>query len=473
MSTVKAVNKRKDFTEGGLFFRIILFTLPIIMTGVLQVLYNMADSAIVGKFSDDSLALASVASTSTLYNCIVNLLFGFSGGAAVIVAQFFGGKNYDGVSRAVHTSMLFSVIGGVVISLFTILISVPALTLLGTKAELMSRATLYLRIIALGIPASAIYNFGASILRSVGNSKTPLIILASAGVMNVLLNLFFVIVLNMAADGVAIATVISQYFSAAGVLFVLKMSRGESYALFFSKLRINAAILKKMILFGLPSGIQGSLMSISNMFLTYAYNSLPTYTITAIAITNNIDGVTYTSMNSFSVAALTFVGQNYGAGKYDRIKKTIFYTLIHVTVVGVLISQTELLLDNVLINMFIKQTDENYAIVVETAKLIMKKILTLYFMCGIMEVLSGSIRGLGHSLEPMVISIFSAIFVRGLFALVLFPMEQFNNLSFLLTSFPTTWISSTVCQIVVILIVMRSVKKRIFSNSSLLQREKI
>ena len=277
-------NSKRDLTNGPLFVPMIQFVIPIILTGMLQIVYNMADNIVVGQYSGDNLALAAVGSTSSLSNLIVNLLMGIAGGAGVVIAQSYGAKAFDRLSKAVHTSMTFSIIGGVAFCLIGLLISAPALSIMGTKDELMSRAVLYMQIICLGIPATAVYNFGAAVLRSVGDSKTPLIILSSTGVINVLLNLFFVIVCKISISGVALATIIAQYVSAITVVYILIKRTGESYALNIKQLHIDKDTLKEILRLGLPAGFQGTLFSISNIILTSGINQLPTADISGKTI---------------------------------------------------------------------------------------------------------------------------------------------------------------------------------------------
>ena len=329
-----AAKPKRDLTEGPLFLPMIMFVIPIILTGMLQIVYNMADNIVVGRFSGDEYALAAVGSTTSLSNLIINLLMGVGGGSGVVIAQSYGAKQYDRLSRAVHTSMSFSLIGGVAFCIIGLLISRPALELMDTKEELMSRALLYLRIICLGIPASAVYNFGAAVLRSVGDSKTPLFILSATGIINVILNLIFVISFGMAVEGVALATIISQYISAIVVVFLLVGRKNQPYSLDLKKLRIDVPILKRILALGLPAGFQGTLFSISNIILTAGMNSLATTDIAGKTIAINIEGLVYTAMNSYLHASMTFTGQNYGAKKPERIKKSIIYAVLQVAVIG-------------------------------------------------------------------------------------------------------------------------------------------
>ena len=255
-----AITKAKrDLTEGALFVPIISFVVPIILTGMLQIVYNMADNIVVGRYSGDPNALAAVGSTSSLSNLIVNLLMGISGGAGVVIAQSYGAKQYDRLSKAIHTSTVFSILGGIAFCLLGLLISRPALELMGTKEELIDSACLYMRIICLGIPGSAIYNFGAAALRSIGDSKTPLLILSSTGILNVLLNLLFVICFKMTVDGVALATITAQYVSAAVVILILFKRSDEPYSLKMNKMQIDGPSLKRILMLGIPTPIPSAL----------------------------------------------------------------------------------------------------------------------------------------------------------------------------------------------------------------------
>ena len=455
-----AKNKR-DLTEGPLFLPIFTFVIPIILTGMLQIVYNMADNIVVGRFSGDELALAAVGSTSSLSNLIVNLLMGIAGGSGVVIAQSYGAKEFDKLSTAVHTSMLFSAIGGVFFCLVGLIISEPALALMDTKDELMSRALLYLRIICLGIPASAIYNFGAAALRSVGDSRTPLFILSSTGLVNVLLNLFFVIVCKMTVDGVALATIVSQYISAVAVVIILFMRRNAPYALDMKKMRIDTPILKRILALGLPAGFQGTLFSISNIILTSGMNSLPTTDISGKTIAINIEGLVYTAMNSYLHASMTFTGQNYGARKPERIKKSIIYAVVQVAVIGFVGGQIINLFGRPLANLYIDAQDPNKEVVMAAALELMSFMLSCYFLCGIMDTLSGAMRGLGYSVIPMIVSIGAICVLRAIWVFFVFPTERFHSLIGIYTIYPISWSLGVITLAIALLIVFKKVKKRL------------
>lgn len=459
---------KRDLTEGPLFLPMISYVVPIILTGLLQILYNMADNIVVGRFSGDDLALAAVGSTSSLSNLIINLLMGVAGGSGVVIAQSYGAKNKDRTSRAVHTSMLTAVTGGIVFCIIGLLISHPALTIMDTKEELMSRALLYLRIICLGIPASAIYNFGAAALRSVGDSKTPLVILSCTGLTNVLLNLFFVIVCHMSVSGVALATIASQYVSAIVVIIVLFKRKDQPYALNTSMLRIDPELLKSILRLGLPAGFQGTLFSISNIILTSGMNSLATTDIAGKTIAINIEGLVYTAMNSYLHASTTFTGQNFGAKKPDRIKKSILYAALQVTIVGVVGGIILILFGKPIAEMYVDLNDPNREAVLKAAMDLMTFMLSCYFLCGVMDTLSGALRGLGYSMIPMIVSIGAICVLRAIWVFVFFPMEQFHSLIGIYLIYPISWSLGIIFNTIALLVVYPKVKKSMISETKIM-----
>ena len=458
---------KRDLTQGPLFLPMIYFVIPIILTGMLQILYNMADNIVVGQFSGDDLALAAVGSTSSLSNLIINLLMGIAGGSGVVVAQSFGAKNYDKLSRAVHTSMLFSVIGGIAFCIIGLIISRPALTLMGTKDELMSRALLYLRIICLGIPASGVYNFGAAILRSVGDSKTPLWILSITGIINVILNLFFVIVCHMSVDGVAIATIVSQYASAVAVAIILLRRKEQPYNLDRSKLRIDKDILGSILRLGLPAGFQGTLFSISNIILTAGMNTLATTDIAGKTIAINIEGLVYTAMNSYLHASTTFTGQNFGAKKPERIKKSILYAVLQVLIVGFFGGMILLAFGEPLAKLYIDANDPNRTEVLRAALELMTFMLSCYFLCGIMDTLSGALRGLGYSMIPMFVSIGAICVLRAIWVFFVFPTEPFHSLIGIYTIYPISWSLGIIFNTLALLVIYPKIKKSMISETKI------
>ena len=441
---------KKNFTEGPLFFRITWFAIPIMLTGILQIFYNMADNMIVGRFSGDSLALAAVGCTSSFNNLIINLLLGVAGGTGIIVAQFYGANEKRLLERTVHTMLTFSILAGVAFALLGLVISRPVLSAMGTKPEVLDKAVLYMRIICLGIPASAVYNFGATVFRAVGNSKLPLAILGGSGLINVGLNIVFVVCCGMTVDGVALATILSQYISAVAVIGVLMAKKNESYAISFKKLCFDKKLLTRVLRYGVPSGIQSALFSISNMLITSAINTFPTTTVSANTIASNIDALAYTTMNSFAQAAMTFTGQNWGAGKTDRIRKVYRYTLLQVIVFGVSVGQLVRLFVEPIASLYIDSADANYSEIVSIVIEITALLLSTYFICGIMDVHSGFLRGMGYSFIPMITSLISICAIRVIWIYcIFFPIEKMNNRMGLYVSYPVSWGLATLAFVVI------------------------
>ena len=461
--SIANVKAQRDLTSGPLFVPMIKFVIPIMLTGMLQICYNMADNIVVGRYSGDSLALAAVGSTSALANLIINLLMGIAGGAGVLIAQCYGAKDHERLSKAVHTSMLFALFGGLFFCLFGFIIAKPALALMGTKTELMSRAYLYLRIICLGIPASAVYNFGAAVLRSVGDSKTPLYILSSTGVVNVILNLVFVILFGMSVDGVALATIIAQYISAVTVVLILFKRKESVYSLGLGKMHIDRELLGRMLKLGLPAGFQGSLFSISNIIITGGINTLPTEAISGKTIAINIEGLVYTAMNSYLHASMTFTGQNYGARNPERIKKSILYAIVQVSAIGIIGGQFINLLGRPIASLYIDPTIENSDLVMNYTLELMGFMLSVYFLCGIMDTLSGGLRGLGYSIIPMIISIFAICVLRTLWVLFVFPTESFHSLIGIYIIYPISWLIGAGLLVITLIFVYKKIKVKFAS----------
>ncbi len=461
---MNALKKKKDFTSGAMFMPMLTFVLPIMLTGVLQVLYNMADNIVVGQFSGDPNALAAVGSTGSLTNLVVNVLMGLGAGAGIVVSHAFGAKNDGLLDKTVHTAMSFSLIAGIIFGAVGVFISEPVLSLMGTKPELLEGAVLYMRIICLGIPGSAVFNFGATILRSVGDSKTPLYILASTGILNVLLNLLFVIAFDMSIAGVALSTIAAQYLSAIWLVFILNKRKSENYGLSFKKLGIDRKVLLRILRFGVPAGIQSGVFSLSNVIITSAVNTLPTTTVSAKTIAGNIENLLYTALNSYMHASMTFVGQNYGAGRFDRIKKSIFYSVSQTLIVGVLIGQLILLFSEPLSLMYIDEADPNREEILRITKELLLLMLNAYVLCGLMEALSGSLRGFGFSIIPMLVNLIGTCGMRILWVYVFFPMPIFNNLIGVFLVYPISWTLTILAHTTVLLIFWRK-KKKEFSKA--------
>lgn len=448
-----SARKKASIIEGPIFAKLFFYVIPIMMTGVLQLLYNTADQIVVGKFSGDPNALAAVGSTGSATGLIVNVIMGISAGAVVIMSQSFGARQEKIISRAVHTIVTFAAISGIVFAAIGLLVSRSLLVALGTKTELIDSATLYMRIILCGVPASVLYNFSAAVLRAKGDSKTPFIILSLSGLVNVGLNLVFVIVMRMGVAGVAVATIISQYISAIVVIVILSVTK-ESYKLDIRKLGIDVRVLKRILMVGVPSGIQSAFFALSNMLVQSAVNTLTIPEIGGNTVAMTIENYTYTVMNAFYHGTITFVGQNYGARRYDRVKRTLLCALLQVTVVGIIVGGLELIFIYPLSGLFVDMTLPTASLILDAAAVRSGIMLPTYFLCGIMETLTAYQRGLGSSLRPMVITLFCVCFIRVAWAKLGFP--HIGTAESLYWVYPVSW---AMCALIHALFSVRISKK--------------
>lgn len=452
--------KRAPLTEGRIFSKMILFVLPIMATGILQLLYNSADSIIVGRFSGDPNALGAVGSTGTVTGLIINILMGLVAGTSVLISQFYGAGNEKAVSHTVHTSITAAIVGGFIFMGIGEAIASPLLKLLGTKPDLFDSALLYVRIVFLGVPALAVFNFGAAIVRSLGDSRTPLIILATTGLLNVALNLVFVILCNMSVAGVALSTIISQYITAIIIVIILMRSNGPQ-RLCLGRLKINGIILVRMLKIAIPSAIQSSLFAISNMMLQSAVNTFTTDEVSGNAIASTLENFIYITLNSFYTATLTFVGQNYGANKLERTKRTLLYSIIQVTVIGSLIGSLMMLFCEPIAMLFINPNAANAEMVLTACIRRCSVVLVPYFICGYMESFTGFLRGYGYSLLPMASSIFCVCVLRVLWTRYVFPLPAFNSIEGLFLIYPITWFATALFQGVMSFFVYRKHKRNL------------
>ena len=457
-NSIAQKGKNRDFTQGPLFWRLFLFAVPLMLSGLLQVGYSMADNIIVGKFSGDDLALAAVGSTTIFNNLIITFVLGFSGGAGVVVAQCFGSKDERRLEKSIHTSMALSVIFGILFGVLGAIFTVPVLELMGTKPELIEDAALYMHILCIGIPANIIYNFGASVLRSIGDSKSSLYILAASGLLNVVLNLFFVIVCHMTVDGVALATIISQYLSAILVLILMVKQKGAT-RLSFKKLKIDSSIFKAVMRLGLPAGLSNSLFALSNMIITSAFNTFSTDTIYARTVVQNVDTIVSTMITSYQRSTMTFTAQNYGAGNLGRIKKSFLYSMIQMLFITIITAQIILIFHRPIASLYIGNDNANKEIILDIAGPFFKILLNTYFICGIMNVLEAMLRGMKYSIIPAIVSVFAIIVMRIVWVYCIFPFEPFNTANWLMISFPVSWAIAVLAYIVIAIIVWKKAGK--------------
>lgn len=446
-----ATKKNIDMINGPLLKKLIVFSVPLILSGVLQLLFNAADVVVVGQFAGTE-SFAGVGSTGSLVNLITNLTIGLAVGANVVMARAIGAQSREKASKIVHTSVIVAVAGGVIVALIGYFMSATFLTLMKTDPEVIDKATLYLEIYFLGSPASVLYNFGASLLRAKGATKRPLYFLIIAGVINVVLNLFFVIVLNMDVAGVAVATVISQAVSA--VLVVICLIKDKDYCkMSFRKLRVHGKEFIEILRVGLPAGVYSSLFSLSNVIIQSAVNGFGKAVMAGNSAGSNLEGFVYISMNAFYNAAITFTGQNYGARKYERIKRVFLDCLLLVTVVGAVLGVVFLLFSRFLSSLYSPDPEViNYSITR------LKVDLPLYFTCGVMEVLVGVLRGMGYSIVPMIISFLGACVFRIVWVFTVF--ETWHFLWVLYVSYPVSWILTSAAHLITYLVCYRKIMRK-------------
>ncbi len=440
-----------DMTNGPLLGKIVRFAIPLAISGILQLLFNAADIIVVGRFSG-SQALAAVGSTSALINLIVNLFIGLSVGTNVLVAQSYGAGNQKDLQDTVHTSVLSSLIFGCIVLVVGISLSAPMLELMGTPEEVLDQACLYMRIYFIGMPASMLYNFGAAILRAVGDTQRPLYFLFIAGVVNVVLNLFFVIGFHLDVAGVAIATVISQCISAGLVLLCLVKSHAP-YQVNLRHLRIKKDKLLGMVKIGLPAGIQGCSFSISNVLIQSSINSFGAVAMAGNTAASNIEGFVSTAMDAFSQAALSFTGQNVGAGKLKRVNRILPLCVALVTGTGLVLGIGAYLLGPQLLGIYSTEAE-----VIAFGMKRMSICCVLQFFGGLMGVMVGMLRGMGYSFVPMAITIGFVCGFRVIWILTVFALLP--TLEVIYISYPITWGLAALCDVLCFFFVRKHLAKK-------------
>ena len=439
-----------DMCSGPLLGKTLVFALPLMLSGILQLLFNAADMIVVGHANGPT-ALAAVGATSSLINLLINLFIGLSVGANVLVAHFFAAKQEKDCKETVHTAILISIISGVFLAIVGIFLARPLLVLMGTPTDVLSKSVLYMRIYFLGMPVMLLYNFGSAILRAVGDTKRPLFYLSAAGVVNVILNLIFVLAFDMHVAGVALATVLSQALSA--FLIVRCLVRTDGFCkLNMKALSIQKEKLLKMVKIGLPAGLQGSLFSISNVLIQSSINSFGSVAMAGNTASSNLEGFVYNAMNAIHQTALTFSSQNYGGKQYKRIKKVIVLNISLVTLVGLVMGFLAILFGKPLLGLY---TSTPKAI--EYGLVRMEIIFSTYFLCGIMDVLVGCLRGLGRSILPMIVSLLGACGFRILWIFTVF--KEHRALETVYISYPISWTLTAGVHLICLLLVIRKFPK--------------
>lgn len=427
--------------QGPLFGSIVSYTIPIILTGILQLLFNAADLVVVGRFCG-SVSVAAVGATGAITNLIVNLFIGLSVGAGVTVAQALGAREEEAVHRTVHTALPAALFSGLVLTVVGILFSETFLIWMGTPEDVLPLSAVYMRIYFAGITFTMVYNFSASILRAAGDTRSPLIYLSVSGVINVVLNVVFVTGFHMNVAGVALATTISQGISAILVVAAL-MRRTDACKLVLTKLRIYLPQLSKIVRIGLPAGIQSSLFSISNVMIQSSINSFGGVLMSGNAAAGNIEGFLYVTINSFHQTAVNYIGQNVGAQQYSRVKKCLWICLGCVSVVGFVLSLLIYGFGPQLLSIYI--TDSQEAISYGMIRFAYASLP--YFLCGLMDVSTGALRGMGASVTPMIISVLGVCGIRIGWILTIFQVPQFHTPQCLYISYPVSWTVTFLCQL--------------------------
>ncbi len=439
--------------EGPILKKMLLFALPLMASSLLQLLFNAADIIVVGRFAGDN-SLAAVGSTTSLINLLVNLFMGCSIGANVLVARFFGAKKSNELSETVHTTMALSIVSGLILTVIGVIGAPVILELMQTPEEVLELAVIYLRTYFCGMTSMMVYNFGAAILRAIGDTKRPLYYLIIAGVINVVFNLFFVIVLKWDVFGVGLATTISQTISAVFIVRCL-MNEQEAIRLYPKKIRIYKDKLLTILQIGLPAGFQGTLFSLSNVFVQSSVNLFGSTVMAGNSAAQNIEGFIYVSTNAFHQASISFTSQNCGAGKYERINKILLVAQGCTVVIGSVFSLSAVAMGPLLLGLYTTS-----AAVVEAGMVRLKLIGSFYALCGIMDTMVGSLRGMGYSFVPMVVSLLGACATRLLWLATVFQMDAFHTIETVYIIYPISWVLTAVAHIITFMIVRKRIEKR-------------
>lgn len=441
-----------DMCSGPLPGKILRFALPLMLSSILQLLFNAADVIVVGRFAG-STSLAAVGSTGAVINLLTNVFLGLSIGSNVLIARYYGAHQERNIHETIHTSMAISLIGGAILVVLGCSLTRPLLTLMGTPADVLDKAVIYMRILFIGCPVMMLYNFGSAILRAVGDTKRPLYYLSIAGVLNVILNLFFVIVCKLDVAGVALATVLSQCLSMALIIRCLVKEEG-ALKFQFSKIRIYKDKLAAILKIGLPAGLQGAIFSISNVLIQSTVNSFGSTVMAGNTAAANIEGFVYVSMNAMYQAAISFTGQNMGAQKYGRVNRILLTCQGYVVLFGFVLGMAAYLGGTALLGFYTSDPE-----VVKYGLLRMAIICPTYFTCGMMDTMVGSLRGMGYSVIPMIVSLTGACALRIIWIFTIFKYIS-PTLTILYLSYPVTWVVTALAHFIVFLVVRRKYPKK-------------
>lgn len=439
-----------DMCNGPLLKKIILFAIPLMLSGVLQLLFNAADVIVVGRFTGNE-ALAAVGSTSSLINLLINLFVGVSVGANVLLGKHIGARDEENASKTVHTAVTFALVVGIAMIFVGFFLSRPLLELMGTPEDVINLSVLYMRIYFVGMPAFMFYNFGAALLRAVGDTKRPLYFLTLAGIINVIFNLIFVIVFHMGVAGVALATIISEGISAFLVFLCLKGADGVLH-LDHRSLNFHKDVAIQMMKIGLPAGLQGCIFSVSNVLIQSSVNSFGSIAMAGNTASANLEGFVYNAMNSLYQTSLSFTSQNMGAKKYKRVDKILIECLVIVMIVGIVMGGGAYLIGTSLLSIYSSDPQ-----VISYGLLRMSLICVPYFLCGMMDVFVGSLRGMGYSVMPMLVSLTGACLFRIVWIFTIFATNR--SLFVLYFSYPVSWALTATAHLICYMIVRKKVFK--------------
>lgn len=447
--TIKKNRYEIDMCNGSIMDKLISFSIPLMLSGILQLLFNAVDIIVVGRFTG-SQALAAVGSTTALINVFTNLFIGLSLGANVLAARFYASGRKKEMSETVHTSILFALLSGIVMVFVGLFFSRAALELMDTPADVIDQSALYMQIYFAGMPFFMLYNYGAAILRAVGDTKRPLFFLVIAGGVNAGLNLFLVIVLHLGVAGVAIATVIAQMISCILVLRCLYQSTG-SYQLRISRLTLKWTYLKQIFQVGIPAGIQSTVINFSNVLLQSSVNSFGSVAMAGYTAANNIFGFLFAAVNSITQACMSFTSQNYGVGKWKRMDRVLLNCMLLTVIVSLVLGGGSYLFGPELLRIYTSD-----AAVIQCGMEILLYTTVTYFMCGIMDLFPGALRGMGCSAVPMLLSVIGTVGTRVVWIFMVFP--KYRSLDILFISYPASWLVTIALQVVCYYFVRKKVK---------------
>lgn len=447
-------SRKIDMCNGSLFKSIILFSVPLMLSGILQLFFNAADVVVVGKFAGDE-SLAAVGATTTLINLLTNLFIGLSVGANVLVANYYGARQKRDVHETVHTAMTISAFCGIFLTVVGFFAAPLLLSLMQTPDDVIDLSVIYLRTYFFGMPAVMIYNFGSAILRATGDTKRALYILSASGVVNVAFNLIFVIVFHWGVFGVGLATVISQVLSAVLIVICLLKEKTD-VRLEIRKLRIYRKKLFRIMQIGIPAGFQGMLFSLSNTVIQSSINGFGKVVVAASAASVSVEGFAFTSMNAFHQAAVSFTSQNIGARKYERVNKILYVSLMYVVIVGVFFAFVFLTFGKNLIGFYSTSPE----VIAEGVKRL-SIIAGSYMLCGMMDVTSGSLRGMNYSFTPMLVSLIGVCLFRVVWVSTVFQLEAYHTIETIYYSYPISWGATFAAHFITFVIAKNILRRKI------------